>query len=72
MPCPWCERSRRLLVEWQRELLLRPELPDPADRRWNGAMRAWAGRLARGVTAGVVGEQDADRAWRREVRRASA
>ncbi len=65
--CPWCERRLELQQEHQAELLLAPELPDRDDARYDGAVRAWGGRLAIGVDAGLIIEQQALCAWRREV-----
>jgi hypothetical protein len=59
-PCAWCLIRADRLVELQRRRLLRPELPDPTDRRHRAALDAWHERLARGVTAGIITPDDAD------------
>lgn len=58
-PCGFCEAARERLVAWQRERLLRPELPDPDDARYEAAALAWARRLARAATAEIVTEAQA-------------
>lgn len=64
-PCPWCMASLERMARWQAERLLDPDLPDPDDRRFDGARRAWAERLARGVEVGLITERQARRAWAR-------
>lgn len=71
-PCGWCERRLELLREGQAKLLLNPVLPDGDDARHDGAVKAWGERLARGVEAELISEQQALTAWRREVAREHA
>lgn len=65
--CWWCVTNAERARQHQRELLLRPELPDADDERRPVALEGWAGRLARGVSAGLLTEHDARRALAREV-----
>jgi hypothetical protein len=64
--CAYCDRALAQMVTWQRELLLTPELPDD-----EGSRVAWAERLGRAVTTGLVTEAEARQAIAREERRAS-
>lgn len=70
-PCGWCDRQQALLIEMQRELLLNPDLPDRDDERRSRAEIAWAERLGRAVSVGVVTRGEAEKALHREVARAS-
>ena len=65
--CPWCADRLDAQRRHQVEVLLHPELPEVADARHDGAVRAWGERLARGVEAELLTEQQARAAWRREV-----
>jgi hypothetical protein len=57
--CQFCAGLYARLLAEQKQLVLRPELPDAADPRRSSAERAWAERLATSVTAGIVSERDA-------------
>jgi hypothetical protein len=43
----------------QAELVLQPVLPDRDDARYDTAVTAWTERLARGVAAGLISEDQA-------------
>jgi len=66
--CSACATALEGMQRHQAELVLQPELPDPADVRYGGAVRAWGERLARAVEAGLITEHEALSAWRRVVR----
>lgn len=68
-PCDWCERADENLRRWQAELLLRPELPDTADKRRADSLEAWCDRLRRGIDAGLISDYQAESALRRELER---
>jgi hypothetical protein len=68
-PCTWCQDALEHMQQWQAEILLHPDLPDPSDARYEAAAIAWAERVGRGVTAGLVTPQQAIRALEREARR---
>jgi hypothetical protein len=63
--CWWCQRSREIQLEHQIDLLLTPPDIDPDDIRYEARITAWAQRLARGVVAGLITEQQANHATRR-------
>jgi hypothetical protein len=67
--CAWCERADANLARWQAELLLHPELPDPADCRRVAALGAWADRLQVAVAAGLITDHQGAQALRRERER---
>jgi hypothetical protein len=63
--CAWCANALERMVTWQAELtLIAPDI-DPADERYDGAMEAWAERLAVAVDAEIITEAQADQAWQR-------
>lgn len=66
-PCAWCAVSLERMRAWQADKLLHPELPDRDDCRRARALKAWAGRLARGVEAELIDADAARRAWKREL-----
>lgn len=66
-PCYWCERLDQIQRKHQAEIVSRPPDIDRADTRFVPAMRAWGERLARAVAAGIVTEDRARNAWRRQV-----
>jgi hypothetical protein len=65
--CPWCDSRYKQALTEQRDLLLRPDLPDDDDPRRNQVVVAWIKRLARGVKAGIVTEPVARRTMERLV-----
>lgn len=67
-PCTWCQDALEHMQQWQAEILLRPELPDPGDARYEAAVQAWGERLERGVSVGLVTTQQALAALQRQVR----
>jgi hypothetical protein len=67
--CSWCEDALDHMRAWQAEILLRPELPDRDDQRYDDAIQAWCGRLGRGIQAELITEQQAALAVQREARR---
>ncbi len=68
-PCTWCADALEHMQQWQTEILLTPDLPDPDDGRYTAAVGAWAQRLGRGVSAALVTTQQAIGAIQREERR---
>jgi hypothetical protein len=70
--CSWCADALDNMRAWQAEMLLRPELPDHDDQRYDAAVEAWAGRLGRGIAADLITEPQATAAIQREVRRVAA
>lgn len=71
--CPWCADALERMRQRQAVLLLNAELPDPADVRYDGAVKAWGERLARGVDAGLISEHEARQVLHhRGVRRVAA
>lgn len=66
-PCSACATALEGMQRHQAELVLQPELPDRDNARYDAALRAWGERLARGVEAELITEQQALSAWRREV-----
>lgn len=68
--CWWCERRTAVQLEHQRDLLLHPPLPDPADVTRQAVLHAWGQRLQRGVAAGLITSAQARRAYAREDTRA--
>jgi hypothetical protein len=70
--CSWCTEALDNMRAWQAEMLLRPELPDHDDQRYDAAVEAWAGRLGRGIAADLITEPQATAAIQREVRRVAA
>jgi hypothetical protein len=71
-PCSWCTDALDNMRQWQAEILLRPELPDADDDRYEAAVQAWAERLGRGVRAELITESQMVAAISREVRRMAA
>ena len=71
-PCPFCGRSRELLAEHQRSLLIRPPDIDAKHQSYDTVMMAWGERLKRAVDAGVLTRTQAQAAWRRGVGHAAA
>jgi len=69
-PCWWCERSIEIQLEHQAELLLTPPDVDRDDINYEAKMRGWSERLARGVKAEIITEQQARNASRAADRRA--
>jgi hypothetical protein len=61
-PCGYCAVALENMRRWQADKLLRPELPDPADRQYDAALRAWIERLARGVESDLITSDQARRA----------
>lgn len=66
-PCSWCEKRVEQMRAGQRRLLLRPDLPDRADRQRSGSVKAWGDRLRIGYEAGTISRHDLDAAWNRET-----
>ena len=71
-PCWWCWRRYQTLLDEQAALVLTPPDVDPDDRTYPDAVKAWAERLTRAVTAGVIDVKEAGRAYRKAMRRDSA
>jgi len=71
-PCWWCWRRYQAIVEGTAELVLKPPDVDPDDRTYSDAVKAWAERLTRTVTAGIINVEEAGRAYRKAVRHDSA
>ncbi len=69
--CGWCQTAHQLGIEHQADILLRGPDVDPADRRHAGSIAAWSERLARGVEAGIITAEQADRARNRGARHAA-
>lgn len=67
--CAWCHTALEHMRAWQAEIVLRPELPDHDDARYQDAAGAWAERLGRAVTAELVTPSQAAAAIAREARR---
>ncbi len=67
--CTWCEDALDRMRQWQAEMLLDPDLPDPDDARYKAACGAWAQRLGRAVNSELVTVQQAIGALQREERR---
>lgn len=65
--CAYCLRWLELAQKVQREHLLRPELPDVDDERYEAAVEAWAERLGRGIAAELVTETQVTAAIQREA-----
>ncbi len=70
-PCPWCARRRANRDRWQAELVLTTPDVEPTDITRDARLQAWAERMARAVTAGLIDEREARAAWHREVIRAA-
>jgi hypothetical protein len=66
--CSWCDEALENMRRWQAEILMRPELPDHDDARYPDAVIAWMERLARGVVAELITEQQALAAVKRQAR----
>lgn len=66
-PCPWCDIAEERQRQWQGELLLAVELPDPHATNYTAAVTGWAARLRRGIEADIITEPQARRAWERSV-----
>ncbi len=66
-PCPWCERSYQIMLDFQQEIALRAPEIDRADKRYNSTMNAWGERLAVAVKAGIVPEHLAVRVLKRSA-----
>ena len=72
-PCAYCRIHRNLLVQSQRDRILRAPSPAdddplPLDQR----MFAWGERLKRAVEAGLVTRDEAQRVWRLAVHHVAA
>ena len=65
--CWWCQRSHEIMCQHQAELVMRAPEVDPADARYDTAMKAWAQRVANAVKAGVITRDQANAVWRRAV-----
>ena len=64
--CAFCRRSAEHLAAHTRAMLLAvPEVADGANA--DDVLRAWGARLRRGVDAGVVTRDEAERTWKRAV-----
>lgn len=68
-PCYWCEKSRQIAIEWQREIVLRPPEMEVDDAARPNALRAWAERMEIQVQAGTITVEEAKNATIREIRR---
>jgi len=66
-PCGFCRRSRELLADHQRSLLLRVPEIDPDHHDADTVLMAWGERLRRAVDAGVLTRSQAEIVWRRAV-----
>jgi hypothetical protein len=64
-PCAWCERRGERLLEEQAEMVLRQPDSDSHDEHHRDRMSAWVQRLRRAVEAGLITEQQANRAVER-------
>jgi hypothetical protein len=64
-PCDWCEKALERMRQWAGEDALRPPEVDPDDIRYDARMAAWAGRLRRAVSVGLILEADAVAALRK-------
>lgn len=67
--CAYCRRHRALLIEHQRDLLLR-QPPHPSDEDTaplDQRLMAWGERLRCAVLSGLVTRDEAQQAWRRAV-----
>jgi hypothetical protein len=62
-PCGWCWEDEQRQIVWQADRLLEPPDIDPDDATRPNVLTAWGQRLANGVKAGLVDEQQARRAW---------
>ena len=71
-PCYWCQEGLERQQGYQAELLLRPPDVDPADANYDQRMEAWVERMIVGADAELITRQQADRAWRRAIRKAAA
>lgn len=69
--CWWCRRAGEILLEHQADLVLAPPDVDRDEARYEGAMTAWARRLAVAVRAGIVSERQARSVWERVKSRAA-
>ena len=61
-PCGWCEDALERQRGYQAELLLTPPDVHPDDATYSDRMAAWAERMAVGIAAGLITEQQARRA----------
>jgi hypothetical protein len=66
--CPYCAGLYERSVTEQKQLVLRPTLPEPEHPRRKRAESAWAERLAVAVIAGLVEEREARWALERAVK----
>ena len=64
-PCEWCQTSLDHMRLWQAELTLTPPDTDPDDITRPDALKAWQNRLTVAITAGIITNQQAERAWDR-------
>lgn len=64
-PCGWCNMAEERQRQWQAQMILTPELPDPESIEFEDAARAWGKRLGRALRAELVTEPKARAAWRR-------
>lgn len=65
--CGWCRRSRELLADHQRSILLRVPEIDPDHQDADTVLMAWGARLRRAVEAGVLTRSQAKTVWHRAV-----
>ena len=66
--CGWCSARVDSAPADHARVVLRADLPDADDSGYDGAVAAWAARLAVAVAAGVVDEVAARAAIERELR----
>lgn len=65
--CGWCDMAEERQRQWQAEVLLSTELPDPEASNFADAARGWGRRLKRAIDAELITTEQAQRAWQRSV-----
>ena len=65
--CPWCIDVADRQAAEQEDLLLQPPDIEPDAADYEAAMRNWAERMTRGISAGITDEWSTSAAWKRAV-----